>query len=186
MFENLIFVLFLFPVTSEGSIRMEEGEDLWVIETDQGDGWTRVRRIQIASTDPMPEGFVPSTYIEITEMFSNPHPVWGVSGNSLIFVAQFFGLFSPKNTFRSFLAWRHFRIRTSGWKEKQKRKFTDSWMFCKCCHFCFWHNLRKKISFNSTFYVFGKSYNFTFRIQFCQVKNTLLKQFWFLCVSAIK
>ena len=56
---------------------MEEGEDLWVIETDQGDGWTRVRRIQATSTDLMPEGFVPSTYIEVTEMFSIPHPVWG-------------------------------------------------------------------------------------------------------------
>jgi len=67
--------LYPFEVTSEGSIRMEEGEDLWVIETDQGDGWTRVRRIQISSIDPMPEGFVPSTYIEITEMFSVPHLV---------------------------------------------------------------------------------------------------------------
>ena len=26
---------------SEGSIPLEEGEDLWLIETDQGDGWTR-------------------------------------------------------------------------------------------------------------------------------------------------
>ena len=29
--------------SSEGSIPMEDGEDLWLIETDQGDGWTRVR-----------------------------------------------------------------------------------------------------------------------------------------------
>ena len=26
---------------SEGSIPLEEGEDLWLIEKDQGDGWTR-------------------------------------------------------------------------------------------------------------------------------------------------
>ena len=26
---------------SEGSIPLEEGEELWLIETDQGDGWTR-------------------------------------------------------------------------------------------------------------------------------------------------
>ena len=54
---------------------MDEGEELWVIEMDQGDGWTRVRRIHITTMDPMPEGFVPSTYIEITETFSAPHPV---------------------------------------------------------------------------------------------------------------
>jgi hypothetical protein len=72
---SLTETFFFISVTSEGSIRMEEGEDMWVIETDQGDGWTRVRRIQISSVDPMPEGFVPSTYIEITEMFSVPHPV---------------------------------------------------------------------------------------------------------------
>ncbi|XP_059092390.1 formin-binding protein 1-like isoform X2 [Tigriopus californicus] len=67
--------LYPFEVTSEGSIRMTENEDLWVIEADQGDGWTRVRRINISALDPMPEGFVPSTYIEVTEMFSVPHPV---------------------------------------------------------------------------------------------------------------
>lgn len=62
-------------VTSEGSIRMEENEELWVIENDQGDGWTRVRRMNISTLDPMPEGFVPSTYIDIYELYSVPHPV---------------------------------------------------------------------------------------------------------------
>ena len=66
------FLNFLFPVTSEGSIRMEEGEDLWLIEIDQGDGWTRVRRVKASALDPMPEGFVPSSYIETTEMFDSP------------------------------------------------------------------------------------------------------------------
>ena len=64
----------LIPVTSEGSIRMEEGEDLWIIETDQGDGWTRVRRTNISTLDPMPEGFVPSSYVETVELFSTPRP----------------------------------------------------------------------------------------------------------------
>ena len=64
----------LILVTSEGSIRMEEGEDLWIIETDQGDGWTRVRRTNISTLDPMPEGFVPSSYIETIELFSTPRP----------------------------------------------------------------------------------------------------------------
>jgi hypothetical protein len=67
--------LYHFEVTSEGSIRMGENEDLWIIETDQGDGWTRVRRIKPSTIDPMPEGFVPSSYIETTELFSVPHPV---------------------------------------------------------------------------------------------------------------
>ena len=54
---------------------MDENEELWVIENDQGDGWTRVRRINISNLDPMPEGFVPSSYVEILEQFSVPHPV---------------------------------------------------------------------------------------------------------------
>merc|ERR1712223_1351650 len=66
--------LYPFEVTSEGSIRMEEGEDLWIIETDQGDGWTRVRRTNISTLDPMPEGFVPSSYIATVELFSPPRP----------------------------------------------------------------------------------------------------------------
>ena len=76
---NFFFLLnFLkFSVTSEGSIRMEENEELWVIESDQGDGWTRVRRIKPSTIDPMPEGFVPTSYIETTELFAVPHhPVW--------------------------------------------------------------------------------------------------------------
>ncbi len=62
----------LSAVTSEGSIRMEENEDLWVIETDQGDGWTRVRRTNATKLDPMPEGFVPSSYIDVYELFAVP------------------------------------------------------------------------------------------------------------------
>lgn len=67
--------LYTFEASSEGSIPMEDGEDLWLIETDQGDGWTRVRRISPSSVDPMPEGFVPTSYIDVTEMFSQPQPV---------------------------------------------------------------------------------------------------------------
>merc|ERR1711899_201985 len=65
--------LYPFEVTSEGSIRMEENEELWVIESDQGNGWTRVRRIKPSTIDPMPEGFVPTSYIETTELFAVPH-----------------------------------------------------------------------------------------------------------------
>ena len=38
---------------------MGEGEELVVVELDQGDGWTRVRRI-----DNTEEGFVPTSYIK--------------------------------------------------------------------------------------------------------------------------
>ncbi|XP_063244447.1 formin-binding protein 1-like isoform X2 [Bacillus rossius redtenbacheri] len=53
--------LYPFEATSEGSIPMMDGEELYIIELDQGDGWTRVRR----QTD-MEEGFVPTSYIECT------------------------------------------------------------------------------------------------------------------------
>lgn len=45
---------------SEGSIPMQEDEEFLVIELDQGDGWTRVRR------ENNEEGFVPSSYIVCT------------------------------------------------------------------------------------------------------------------------
>ncbi|XP_075226345.1 formin-binding protein 1-like Cip4 isoform X2 [Lycorma delicatula] len=51
--------LYPFEATSEGSIPMMDGEELLIIELDQGDGWTRVRR----PTD-LEEGFVPTSYIE--------------------------------------------------------------------------------------------------------------------------
>jgi len=67
--------LYTFEASSEGSIPLEEGEELWLIETDQGDGWTRVRRLNPSHLDPMPEGFVPTSYIDTTEMFEQPQPV---------------------------------------------------------------------------------------------------------------
>lgn len=57
---NFFFIItILFAATSEGSIPMYDGEELYMIELDQGDGWTRVRRI----SQPI-EGFVPTSYIE--------------------------------------------------------------------------------------------------------------------------
>ncbi|KAJ9598888.1 hypothetical protein L9F63_026577, partial [Diploptera punctata] len=53
--------LYPFEATSEGSIPMHDGEELHIIELDQGDGWTRVRRQM-----DMEEGFVPTSYIECT------------------------------------------------------------------------------------------------------------------------
>ncbi|XP_067643934.1 formin-binding protein 1-like isoform X8 [Eurosta solidaginis] len=57
--------LYPFEATSEGSIPMIEGEELQVIEIDQGDGWTRVRRAN-AINGGWDEGFVPTSYIECT------------------------------------------------------------------------------------------------------------------------
>jgi hypothetical protein len=57
--------LYPFEATCEGSIPMHDGEELHVIQLDQGDGWTRVWR-QI----DMEEGFVPTSYIECT-LFSS-------------------------------------------------------------------------------------------------------------------
>jgi len=52
--------LYAFDASSEGSIPMAEGEQLLVIELDQGDGWTRVRR-----ETGLEEGFVPSAYLQV-------------------------------------------------------------------------------------------------------------------------
>lgn len=62
--ETCNFKTSLPTATSEGSIPMAEGEELHVIELDQGDGWTRVRRIM--SGNVVEEGFVPTSYIEST------------------------------------------------------------------------------------------------------------------------
>ncbi|EEB15230.1 Proline-serine-threonine phosphatase-interacting protein, putative, partial [Pediculus humanus corporis] len=53
--------LYPFEATSEGSIPMYDGEELYLIEVDQGDGWTRVRRM-----NDYEEGFVPTSYISCT------------------------------------------------------------------------------------------------------------------------
>jgi hypothetical protein len=57
-----IGVFSLILATSEGSIPMAQDEELHLIEEDQGDGWTRVRRMH----GEFEEGFVPTSYIETT------------------------------------------------------------------------------------------------------------------------
>ncbi|KAM6957888.1 cdc42-interacting protein 4 homolog isoform 2-T2 [Aplochiton taeniatus] len=52
--------MYNFPGASEGTISMQEGEVLAVVEEDKGDGWTRVRR---ANGD---EGYIPTSYVSIT------------------------------------------------------------------------------------------------------------------------
>nr|XP_057906260.1 cdc42-interacting protein 4 homolog isoform X2 [Doryrhamphus excisus] len=52
--------LYNFPGASEGTISMQEGEVLAVVEEDKGDGWTRVRR---SNGD---EGYIPTSYVTIS------------------------------------------------------------------------------------------------------------------------
>lgn len=48
---------------------MAENEELQIIELDQGDGWTRVRRQPRGQNDGE-EGFVPTSYIEVLDLFA--------------------------------------------------------------------------------------------------------------------
>ncbi|XP_069039484.1 formin-binding protein 1 isoform X26 [Lepisosteus oculatus] len=51
--------LYPFEGHNEGTITVAEGEMLYVIEEDKGDGWTRVRR------NEDDEGYVPTSYVEV-------------------------------------------------------------------------------------------------------------------------
>jgi len=55
--------LYSFQADNAGTIHMEEGEELDVVEEDQGDGWTRVRRPQPRTEAD--DGFVPTSYLEL-------------------------------------------------------------------------------------------------------------------------
>lgn len=65
-FEKIVFWkkvpynFYLITATSEGSISMAHDEEMHILEMDQGDGWTRVRRI----VGECEEGFVPTSYID--------------------------------------------------------------------------------------------------------------------------
>lgn len=52
--------MYNFPGASEGTISMQEGEVLAVVEEDKGDGWTRVRR------NNGDEGYIPTSYVNIS------------------------------------------------------------------------------------------------------------------------
>ncbi|XP_071241869.1 cdc42-interacting protein 4 homolog isoform X6 [Salvelinus alpinus] len=52
--------MYNFPGASEGTITMQEGQVLSVVEEDKGDGWTRVRR---ANGN---EGYIPTSYVSIS------------------------------------------------------------------------------------------------------------------------
>uniref|UniRef100_A0A3Q2P820 Formin binding protein 1-like n=1 Tax=Fundulus heteroclitus TaxID=8078 RepID=A0A3Q2P820_FUNHE len=52
--------LYSFDGQNEGTLKMAEDEVLYVIEEDKGDGWTRARK------QSGEEGYVPTSYVEIT------------------------------------------------------------------------------------------------------------------------
>uniref|UniRef100_A0A4W4FLU2 Formin binding protein 1b n=1 Tax=Electrophorus electricus TaxID=8005 RepID=A0A4W4FLU2_ELEEL len=51
--------LYPFEGNNEGTLTLAEGEVLFVIEEDKGDGWTRVRR------NEEEEGYIPTSYVEV-------------------------------------------------------------------------------------------------------------------------
>ncbi|XP_053138446.1 formin-binding protein 1 isoform X8 [Hemicordylus capensis] len=51
--------LYTFEGQNEGTISVTEGETLYVIEEDKGDGWTRIRRNEDE------EGYVPTSYVDV-------------------------------------------------------------------------------------------------------------------------
>lgn len=57
--EKLLCLSF-FSGHNEGTLAMKEGEILYIIEEDKGDGWTRARRHNGE------EGYVPTSYIDVT------------------------------------------------------------------------------------------------------------------------
>lgn len=57
-FVMLCFCVCVPTATNEGSVPMSENEEMQILEEDQGDGWTRVRKSDGS------EGFVPSSYIQ--------------------------------------------------------------------------------------------------------------------------
>lgn len=52
--------IYPFDGHNEGTLAMKEGEVLYIIEEDKGDGWTRARR------QNGEEGYVPTSYIDVT------------------------------------------------------------------------------------------------------------------------
>lgn len=50
--------MFAFSANSEGAMSMKEGEEFTILESDKGDGWTRV------SNGPA-DGYVPTSYLEV-------------------------------------------------------------------------------------------------------------------------
>ena len=56
---NIVCLIFCFVATTVGSLSMVADEELSIVDQDNGDGWTRIRK------PTGEEGFVPTTYIKI-------------------------------------------------------------------------------------------------------------------------
>uniref|UniRef100_A0A915IKG8 SH3 domain-containing protein n=1 Tax=Romanomermis culicivorax TaxID=13658 RepID=A0A915IKG8_ROMCU len=51
---------------SEGTIAIKQTERLLLLEKDTGDGWTKVRRQPANDSASVDEGFVPTSYLQLT------------------------------------------------------------------------------------------------------------------------
>uniref|UniRef100_A0A7D9N0E2 Formin-binding protein 1-like n=1 Tax=Xenopus tropicalis TaxID=8364 RepID=A0A7D9N0E2_XENTR len=81
--------LYPFDGNNEGTLAMKEGEVLYIIEEDKGDGWTRARK------QNGEEGYVPTSYIDITlEKNSKGWNLWITGWNQLFWSPCGFLLFS--------------------------------------------------------------------------------------------
>ncbi|KAJ7332463.1 hypothetical protein JRQ81_014643 [Phrynocephalus forsythii] len=62
--------IYPFDGHNEGTLAMKEGEVLYIIEEDKGDGWTRARR------QNGEEGYVPTSYIDVTLEKNSKEPLF--------------------------------------------------------------------------------------------------------------
>ncbi|XP_075012417.1 formin-binding protein 1-like isoform X1 [Calonectris borealis] len=65
--------IYPFDGHNEGTLAMKEGEVLYIIEEDKGDGWTRARRHNGE------EGYVPTSYIDVTLEKNSKANTWQLS-----------------------------------------------------------------------------------------------------------
>ncbi|XP_036207863.1 formin-binding protein 1-like isoform X4 [Myotis myotis] len=89
--------IYPFDGHNEGTLAMKEGEVLYIIEEDKGDGWTRARR------QNGEEGYVPTSYIDVTlEKNSKAQITLSniSSTNVLILLFVYAAITSPLQTFQ--------------------------------------------------------------------------------------
>lgn len=96
------------PGSSEGTISMQEGEVLAVVEEDKGDGWTRVRR---SNGD---EGYIPTSYATIN---LNKWPT-----ATLPYAASAQRLPQPWSNSSPRLIIRHRALLSSGCRERDRKR----------------------------------------------------------------
>ena len=72
-----VYLWSYFTATTVGSLSVDAEEEMSIVEHDNGDGWTRIRR------NNGEEGFVPTSYIRILWETQAIIPYYSISGSSL-------------------------------------------------------------------------------------------------------